>query len=342
MKSGSYRSVALLVAAASATALQLTVIEQTQHTRHRPPPGQPHAEVPARLEAAAAALRAAPYSDRLQWRRAVDAATSPEDAVGALKLVHSVEHLRTVQAMSRTGGGFDTDTYCAPGSWEAMLDGTRAWIEAAGLAAGGAGPALALSRPAGHHATRDTAMGFGLVNFAAAAAAAQLEAAPHARVAVLDWDVHYGNGVADIFADDPRVRYCSLHEAGGFPGSGQDESDRGPRGNLLRLPLPKGSGGGEYHDALRSKALPFLLGATDNAPTPTLLLICAGFDALDADPLATMTLTPADFRASAAAILTEFRFPAARVALGIEGGYDLSDDVGMPAALVQTCAALLE
>ena len=123
----------LIVAAyavATVTALQLTIIEQTLHTRHRPPPGQPHAESPDRLFAAGDALRAAfgiseaqpegtPFegnSNPVSWRRAVDSKrTSPEGAVAALKLVHDVEHLRTVSGMSSSGGGgFDTDTYCAP------------------------------------------------------------------------------------------------------------------------------------------------------------------------------------------------------------------------------------
>ena len=142
-----------------------------------------------------------------------------------------------------------------------MLDGTRAWMDATRLAASGAGPAFALCRPAGHHATRDTAMGFGLVNFACAAVAAHLAAAPAARVAILDWDVHHGNGVASIFRDEPRVRYCSLHEAGGFPGTGGDgDGPRGAHAHLLHLPLPKGAGAAAYHHALRHKALPFLLG----------------------------------------------------------------------------------
>ena len=117
--------------------LTLFVIEQTLHNRHRPPSGMQHKEVPARLDEASSALRASPLNASIEWRRALDAPTSPEDAVAALKLVHTVSHLRTVQRMSKTGGGFDTDTYCAPGSWEAMLDGTRAWLEAAELAADG-------------------------------------------------------------------------------------------------------------------------------------------------------------------------------------------------------------
>jgi acetoin utilization deacetylase AcuC-like enzyme len=95
-----------------AAALQLTIVESTLHARHRPPPGVRHVEVPDRLTAAADALRAARFSGETIWRRAVDGESSPEDAVVALKRVHTIEHLRSIQAMSQTGGGgFDTDTY---------------------------------------------------------------------------------------------------------------------------------------------------------------------------------------------------------------------------------------
>lgn len=102
------------------------------------------------------------------------------------------------------------------------------------------------------------------------------------------------------------------------------------------MPLQKGSGGKEYLGALREKAVPFLLECQ-----PQLLLICAGFDALQADPLATMTLIPMDYAESVRMIVEENGFPAERIAVGLEGGYDLSMDVGMPAGLAQTCAALI-
>ena len=157
-----------------ATLQALTIIEQSLHKLHRPPSAN-HAEVPERLESAKAALLASDVKVKA-WRNAVNSTTCTVfDAVDALKLVHDVEHLREVQAMSQTGGGFDTDTYCAPGSWEAVLDGTRAWADAVALAVDDEGPAFALSRPAGHHATRTTAMGFGLVNYACAAVARALE-----------------------------------------------------------------------------------------------------------------------------------------------------------------------
>ena len=221
----------------SAMLAALTIVEQTLHTRHRPPPGVRHVEVPQRLVSARDALRHANVCEN--WRQAGEGAYSHTAALRALCEVHTSDHLENVQQMSLTGGGFDTDTYCAPGSWEAMLDGTSAWLEATALAAAVEGPVLALSRPAGHHATQNVAMGFGLVNFAAAAVKAHLAAHPLSRVAILDWDVHHGNGVAAIFREEPRVRYASTHEAGGFPQTGMREEERGPLGNVLNLPLPK-------------------------------------------------------------------------------------------------------
>ena len=125
------------------------------------------------------------------------------------------------------------------------------------------------------------------------------------------------------------MRYCSLHEVDNFPGTGLDEADRGPLGNLLNVPLPKETRSDAYLAALREKALPFLLGADGGGGggAPELLLVCAGFDGLAADPLAKMELAPADFVASVRMIADEFpRERTAgreRIALGLEGGYDL-------------------
>jgi len=113
---------------------------------------------------------------------------------------------------------------------------------------------------------------------------------------------------------------------------------------MLNLPLPKGSDGGAFLAALREQALPFLLGAEageadDDAPT--LLVVCAGFDGLAADPLSTMVLEPSDFGAAVRLIRDDFCFPPQRIALGLEGGYALDPGVGMPAAVVDTCRALV-
>ena len=315
----------------------LTIVEQSLHKNHRPPPGLRHVEVPERIFAVKQALESAPFASVLSWTSSAAACKqcTTDDAIAALQLAHSHEMLEAVFLMSQTGGGFDSDTYCAPGSWEAMLEATRAWLNVLSLASSGAGPSFALTRPAGHHATRDRSMGFGLVNFAAASSLAHLDAHPDATLSILDWDVHYGNGVASILGDESRVRYCSLHEYGGFPGSGMDTADCGVLGNLLHLPLPKEAGSDEFLSALRDKALPFLL-----EPQPSILLICAGYDAVAADTLATMRLSPRDFGAAVRAILA-VGFPRERIALGLEGGYNLDEEKGMPAAVRETCAALL-
>ena len=186
----------------------LTVIEHTLHQQHRPPPRTPHAEVPARLEAAKAALQGSAFADQLSWRTTAELERDVSAAEAALQRVHSPQLIASIKQLSTSGGGVDADTYVAPGSWEAILDGTSSWLEATALAAQSAGPALALARPPGHHATRSVAMGFCLANFAAAAAADYLAKHPRRTVAILDWDVHHGNGVADILASEPRARYC--------------------------------------------------------------------------------------------------------------------------------------
>jgi len=159
-----------------------------------------------------------------------------------------------------------------------------------------------------------------------------------ARVAVLDWDVHYGNGVAAIFRDEPRVAYASVHERDGFPRTpGQDDAAAAlEAGDTLgHFPVARGAtGSGAFLDAVDA-AVAFLVAAD-----PDVLLVCAGFDALAGDPLATLDLAPADFGAAAAAVARAF--PANRVALGLEGGYDLDPDAGMPAGLARACAALMD
>lgn len=325
-------------------ATSLLIVEQTLHVKHRPLPRSFHPEVPQRLEAAAAALRKAPFAEEITWRSAGDSVSAAE-AEAALRGIHSAEHIDAVQRMSQTGGDFDADTYCAPGSWEALVDGTAAWMEALDVAACANGPSLALARPPGHHATEHGAMGFCLVNFAAAAVVAHLRTHPNARVAVLDWDVHHGNGIAEILSEHARARYCSTHEAGSFPRTGLNQTDRGPLANILNLPLPSGASGTTYLRALRRHALPFLLGGEDAAAegwgAPDVLLICAGYDGLDGDMVAGLRLHPEDFAESIRAICDEMGFPAHQIAMGLEGGYDLDPWSGMPGGLVRTTGALI-
>jgi acetoin utilization deacetylase AcuC-like enzyme len=210
-----------------------------------------------------------------------------------------VEQIREIDRPTMIG----LDTVASESSYEAAL-----------LAAGAAMRAVddlgfALGRPPGHHATRDEAMGFCLFNNVAIAA--RHAQASLGRVAILDWDVHHGNGTEAIFRDDPSVLYVSMHQWPFYPGTGGPD-DQGER--LVNVPLLAGSADGDYLAAFDERVVPAV-----QRFDPELLLVSAGFDAHEDDPIAQMLVTEAGFRelARRSAAL------APRVAAVLEGGYNL-------------------
>ena len=211
---------------------------------------------------------------------------------------------RLLEQVRSTRGWIDGDTICTETTYEAALLAAGAAIEAVRL--GG----FALTRPPGHHAERDRAMGFCLFdNIAIAARWAQAELGI-GRVAIVDWDVHHGNGTQDIVGDDPTILFVSLHQWPLYPGTG-GPYEQGE--TYLNLPLPPGTGDDGYVEAWAT---------VEHAVQrfePELLLVSAGFDAHAADPLADMELTADGFRtlAQRAAAL------APKVAAVLEGGYNL-------------------
>jgi acetoin utilization deacetylase AcuC-like enzyme len=229
--------------------------------------------------------------------------------------VHDPAHLARLEALDRAGGGvLDPDTGMGPGSLEAALRAAGAAVRATEGAMAGRGSAFCPVRPPGHHATPGRAMGFCLLNNAAVAARAALDRLGADRVLIVDWDVHHGNGTADAFRSEPRVRYVSLHQSPWYPGTGAAE-DVG-LGNLFHVPRAPG--------LPRERYTADLLAAVDRALegfAPSLVLVSAGFDALAGDPLGGFTLEPEDF-ADLTLALRERAGSAALVSV-LEGGYDM-------------------
>ena len=280
--------------------------------------GSYHPERPARLDAALRGGR--PVVDETVGREHAVAGPATREA---LLRVHSATHLDELTALDARGGRaqLDPDTYFGPGSLDAALLAAGGAVElAAALMEGRADVAMLLARPPGHHAMRERAMGFCLLNNIAVAAA-EARARGAKRVAIVDWDVHHGNGTQDIFWSDPSVLFISLHQAPLYPDSGWiTETGAGDAaGMTLNLPFPAAGDGALYAQAFQRVVIPVL----DEA-RPDVVLVSAGFDAHARDPLANMLLQSSDFGWMAARLReVALRHAAGRIGFFLEGGYDL-------------------
>ena len=271
-----------------------------------------HPENRGRLDAALAGIDEAGLSEATEW-------CIPELAsVDDLALVHDPAYVAAVERFCGEGGGhLDPDTMATPGSWVTARRSAGAVLGAIdALRAGQCDVAFAAGRPPGHHAVRNRAMGFCLFNNAAVGAAKL--AASGERVAIVDWDVHHGNGTNDIFYDDPNVLYVSTHESPLYPGTGMlHETGVGAGvGATLNLPFPEGTAGDTYRAAFDHVVVPVV-----ERFAPDWLIISAGFDAHRDDPLAGLGLTADDY-ADLALRLQSLVEPR-RVLVVLEGGYDL-------------------
>ena len=273
--------------------------------------GPAHAERPERLRVVVDALREA--YPHLDWRQA------PIATRGQLLRVHS-EHLLEAVLESNPAElmQLDPDTVLSPRSAEAALRAAGAVAAAVdAVMIGAARRAFCAVRPPGHHATSDAAMGFCLFNNIAVAARHAIDAHGLERVAVVDFDVHHGNGTQAIFEHDRRVLYASSHQAPLYPWTGA-RSETGA-GNIFNATLPPGSDGALFRRVWGDRLLP----AIDDF-APQLLLISAGFDGHRRDPLAELQLDAADFGwLSEALVALADRHCQGRVVSALEGGYDL-------------------
>jgi acetoin utilization deacetylase AcuC-like enzyme len=240
----------------------------------------------------------------------------------AIRRVHTDALLVMIDRLASAGGGwFDTDTYVTPGSPRAARLAASASVEVALAAASGDGNvAFAVVRPPGHHAARGRAAGFCLLNNVAIAAEALRAEAGLRRLAIVDWDVHHGDGTQAIYDGDADLCYTSTHGWPLYPGSGsRDERGSGPAvGTKHNVPLRPGSGDEEFLAAWRDELLPAIY-----AFRPQALLVSAGYDAHRDDPLAHLAVTEAGYRALAVLVGDLARtLGLPGVALTLEGGYD--------------------
>ncbi|HTV67364.1 MAG TPA: histone deacetylase family protein [Rhizobiaceae bacterium] len=281
------------------------------YLEHITPPGHP--ERPDRLRAIERALESEVFAK-------LDRVEAPKADPAVIALAHPQDFVERVEAAVPDTGivRIDADTSMSPKSWEAALTAVGAANAAVDdVFTGKADNVFVASRPPGHHAERATAMGFCLFNNAAIAARHAQKTHGAERVAIVDWDVHHGNGTQDIFWDDPSVLYCSTHQMPLYPGTGA-KNETGA-GNIVNAPLAPRDGSSQFRDAFLTRVLPSL----DNF-RPDLIIISAGFDAHHRDPLAEINLDEADFDWATGQLMDRaMTHSGNRLVSLLEGGYDL-------------------
>lgn len=272
-----------------------------------------HPESAGRLRAIVSFLESEGVLSKLQR-------IEPRDATSEdLALVHSQALIEGVRAASESGrqGWIDVDTYVVAKSWAAALRSAGGVLAATdAVLAGEVDSAFALVRPPGHHAGPSYAMGFCLFDNVAVAAAHAIQRRGLERVAIIDFDVHHGNGTQDAFERDPRVLYFSTHQYPFYPGTGNwDETGAG---NIINVPLPRGCRDAEFLAAYRDVCAPAL-----RRFQPQLILVSAGFDAHFADPLAQELVSCRGYY-DIATLLRELagELCEGRIVFALEGGYD--------------------
>jgi acetoin utilization deacetylase AcuC-like enzyme len=293
--------------------------------------GYGHPERAERLEATMQMLEKSGLSERVRI-------LSPRDAtVEEIELVHPRGYIEKIKSVAESGGGYlDMDTPVSARSYDAALRSTGASLEGLErIFAGEIDNAFCLQRPPGHHATATQGMGFCLFNNNAVASRFAMENYGVERVFILDWDAHHGNGIQDIFYDDDKVLYVSLHQYPHYPGSGsyQEVGSGAGEGYTVNFPLPPRSGEDVYLAAFDRVILPIA-----RQYDPQLILISAGYDGHHSDPLCSMNLSASSYSEMA----TRLKGLAEDVCGGkmmacLEGGYDL---LGIAASMTNTIAVL--
>lgn len=248
--------------------------------------------------------------------------TAPIASDADLCLAHPKAHVAAIRAKAPQHGTvqLDPDTWMSPGSLDAALRAAGAAVRAVDMVlAGEVTNAFVATRPPGHHAERETPMGFCLFGNVAIAAKHALERHGLSRVAIVDFDVHHGNGTDDLVREDERILFISTHEMPLYPGTG-DPKDTGPHDTVMNIALSTGTDGSLYRKIMDNRILPRL-----REFKPELILISAGFDAHADDPLAGISLSTDDFGWITSSLTGAARdLCGGRIVSCLEGGYDLA------------------
>jgi acetoin utilization deacetylase AcuC-like enzyme len=300
----------------------VSVIYSPEFLEHKT--GLFHPERPERLRAIVEALKAVSWADQIDWQ--LPTSVDRRSLLPLLQQVHPQSYIEQVKHLARNDGGrLDADTPVSPRSYDVALLAVSAWLDGVDRVLATNNPAFVLARPPGHHAEPTRGMGFCLFSNAAIASYYALQQPNIQRVAILDWDVHHGNGTQAIVENHPQLAYCSLHQSPCYPGTGK-ASECGQYNNVLNLPMKPSSSFMDYQLRFVEKIVPFLTNFQ-----PDLLIVSAGYDANATDPLAEMALQPQDY-----GLFTDYCLQISRrIVFGLEGGYDLT-------ALAESVVATLE
>jgi acetoin utilization deacetylase AcuC-like enzyme len=294
---------------------------------HLTPPGHP--ERPDRIRAVEQVLGQDRFKSLVRGQ-------APEGSLDSVLLCHNEHYVDELRHIAPKEGlvYLDGDTSMSPGTWEAVMRGVGGAIAATdAVIAGDADNAFVATRPPGHHAEISRPMGFCFFDPAAIAARHAQRKHGIGRVAIVDFDVHHGNGTQDIFWADPTVMYCSTHQMPLFPGTGAS-GERGEHDTIVNAPLASGDGGAKFRSAFENLILPQI-----QKFAPELLIISAGFDAHRRDPLASLELDASDFGWVTRKLMDAAHASAGgRIVSVLEGGYDLQ---GLQESVAEHVTALM-
>lgn len=304
----------------------VTIIYSDRFLEHQG--GAWHPERPERLTAVVQALKGVDWHRQLRWVEPTP--LSGRDPLPWISRCHDAEYIALIEHLAARAGGamLDPDTFV--NTYEVPLLAVNAWLDGVDAVTQRERIAFVLARPPGHHAERKRGMGFCLFSNAAIAAHYALTHPHINRVAILDWDVHHGNGTQNIVETNAAIAYCSLHQYPCYPGTGK-ATETGRYNNVLNIPLPPGSAIAEYQAQFKTQVMPFLQNFQ-----PDLLLVSAGYDANHADLLAGMSLFPEDYGQFTQFILSL----SCPILFGLEGGYDLEALARSVLATLAPCVAV--